>query len=369
MATTIFTSQTPVITDADDGTDYTLGTTFYSDDAVSAVGIRWFFPLTLPTGTTSVRLYDYVTQALLGSADFVAPVAGQWNTATFASPVALAADTPYIAAVYTSGRYVATANFFSAAGVDNEQLHAPQDNTDPLGTGALRNGRLSNVDSYPSINSGNQASYFPDIVLADSTVTGVLDATAPAAVAALAGTASADGVLTATAPAAVAALAGTATADGVLSATAPAAVAALAGTASADGVLTATAPAAVAALTGTAAADGTLTATAPAAVAALAGSSTAGGVLTATAPAAVAALAGTADADGILTATAPAAVAALTGIVDITGVLTATAPAAVAALTGISEVQTLPVLGGSVTVLGLGGAVTVLGLGGTVEII
>lgn len=160
----IFTVQTPSITDATDGTDYTLGTTWYTSEAGQVTGARWYFPATLPSGTVTAKLWNYATQALLGSVSFSSPVAGTWNTATFASPIDVDADTAYIISVYTPDRYVATASFFNSSGVTNAPLTAPQNGTNPLGTGTLNNGKLGNTDEYPALNSGNQASYFADVV-------------------------------------------------------------------------------------------------------------------------------------------------------------------------------------------------------------
>lgn len=162
----IFTSQTPVSTNLTDATEYTLGTTWYSTVAGSVSGIRWYFPTTLPTGTITALLYDYSTQALMGSTTFSAPTGGVWNTATFGAPIAVVANIPYIAAVHTNNRYVATDNFFTSAAVSNSPLFAPQDNSDPLGIGSLRNGRLNVGASpaYPGLTSGNQGCFFTDVV-------------------------------------------------------------------------------------------------------------------------------------------------------------------------------------------------------------
>jgi hypothetical protein len=160
----IFTVQTPAITDATDGTDYTLGTTWYTTEAGQVTGARWYFPATLPSGTVTAKLWNSATQALLGTVNFTSPVAGTWNTADFAAPIDVDADTAYIISVYTPDRYVATANFFSSADTTNAPLVAPESGTNPLGTGSLGNGKLGNTDEFPSNTSGNEASYFADVV-------------------------------------------------------------------------------------------------------------------------------------------------------------------------------------------------------------
>jgi hypothetical protein len=161
----IFTSQTPASGDLTDATAYTLGTTFYSTAAGQITGIRWFFPATLPGGTVTAKLYDYAAQTELGSATFSSPVAGTWNTATFASPVAISANVPYIAAVHTPDRYVFSSGTFASSSITNSPLVGPQDNTDPLGTGSLRNARL-NVGASPAYPGSTSAGncFFADVV-------------------------------------------------------------------------------------------------------------------------------------------------------------------------------------------------------------
>jgi hypothetical protein len=161
----IFTSQTPASGDLTDATAYTLGTTFYSTADGDITGIRWFFPATLPGGTVTAKLYDYAAETELGSATFSDPVAGDWNVATFAAPVAISADVPYVAAVHTPDRYVFSSGTFASADVTNSPLVAPQDNTDPLGTGSLRNARL-NVGASPAYPGATSAGncFFADVV-------------------------------------------------------------------------------------------------------------------------------------------------------------------------------------------------------------
>lgn len=165
---TLFTNQTPADTLEDDSTAYTLGTTFYTTTSGFITGVRWYFPSTLPTGTVTAQLWDYATETQVGSATFVDPVAGTWNTATFDDPVAIAANAPHIASVWTANRYVFTSGFWVAP-LTNSPLTGPQDNTDPLGTGSLRNGRL-NVGASPAYPGGTAAntSFFVDPVWVES---------------------------------------------------------------------------------------------------------------------------------------------------------------------------------------------------------
>jgi len=57
--------------------------------------------------------------------------ASGWQTVTFATPVAIAANTTYVASYHTNGgHYGVTNDYFAAAGVNSPPLHALQDNVD-----------------------------------------------------------------------------------------------------------------------------------------------------------------------------------------------------------------------------------------------
>lgn len=141
MADSLFTSQTPVVDDGNDGTDYTLGTALRRSTSGNIVRGRWYFPTPVPTDTTEWVLYSAAGAELHREA-FVSPVAGQWNvTPEFASPIAYVADELIVASIYTSGMYVATVGFFTGGGdLVNDDITAP----------ASENGRLGNTDEYPS---------------------------------------------------------------------------------------------------------------------------------------------------------------------------------------------------------------------------
>jgi hypothetical protein len=169
----IFTSQTPSITDATDATAYTLGTSFYVTTGASCTGARWYFPATLPGGTVTAALWTDEPGAegtLLASKAFSSPVAGEWNTVTWDTPVSLTANIEYIVGIHTPDRYVATAGFFTSAGVTNGIITAIQDNTEvPSGGGNVRNGRLA-VNASPTFpnTNGSGACYFADVVIASA---------------------------------------------------------------------------------------------------------------------------------------------------------------------------------------------------------
>ena len=168
----IFTSQTPVTTNGNDGVAYTLGTTWYTAQSGGrVVGVRWYFPTTVPSGTVTAALYQQTSETTgtqLATANFVSPIGGTWNTVLFSSPVTVSPNTPYVVAVCTANRYVGTSDVFGAAGITNGPLVAPQSGTDPLGTGTLRNGRLGSTGgsiAFPSSGAFAAANYFVDPIV------------------------------------------------------------------------------------------------------------------------------------------------------------------------------------------------------------
>lgn len=156
MAQSIFTTEVPAVTNGDDGVAYTLGTEFSRSTDGTITHGRWYFPDPVPTGTTDFVLYAATGGASIARASFVSPVAGAWNTAALASPVAYTAGTSLVACVRTSGMYVATSNFFTVDLV-NGDITAP----------AATNGRLDVADQFPGNVSGSKACFFADVVFDD----------------------------------------------------------------------------------------------------------------------------------------------------------------------------------------------------------
>ena len=99
-----------------------LGVRFRSDVAGFITGIR-FYKTSGNTGTHTGTLWsdDGVN---LATVTFTGESGTGWQEATFGAPVAIDADTTYVASYHTNvGRY-AVGTSFAAAGVDNPPLHA-----------------------------------------------------------------------------------------------------------------------------------------------------------------------------------------------------------------------------------------------------
>lgn len=159
MATSLFTSQVPAVPDANDGTDYTLGTEMRRSTSGQIVQGRWWCPTTPPSGTPDFVLYDGAGTELHRE-PWPGLVGGQWNvTPVFAVPVAYTANDVVVASVYTSGQYSATVDpaFWNGGDLVNGDITAP----------GATNGRLSNNDSYPS--NVVDLCFFADLVFADDT--------------------------------------------------------------------------------------------------------------------------------------------------------------------------------------------------------
>ncbi|HEX7286052.1 MAG TPA: MBG domain-containing protein [Candidatus Angelobacter sp.] len=122
---------------ADGGPDspVNLGVRFHSDIAGTITGIRFY----KSPGNTGPH-FGYLWTAsgtLLASVAFTNETAGGWQHADFAAPVAIMANTDYVAAYFCpSGHYSADPNYFSAAH-DAAPLHAPG------GTDTAPNGRFA----------------------------------------------------------------------------------------------------------------------------------------------------------------------------------------------------------------------------------
>jgi len=160
---TIFTSTaTPTLADAGPDSAVELGVKFRADVNGVIQGIR-FYKSSANTGTHIGNLWSS-SGTLLASATFTGETATGWQQVNFPVPVAVAANTVYVASYHaTSGHYAADQNYFASAGVDRPPLHALADGVSGS-DGAYAYGATS---TFPS--SGYRASnYWVDVVFAAS---------------------------------------------------------------------------------------------------------------------------------------------------------------------------------------------------------
>ena len=154
-AFTLFPSSSiPGIPATTDGNSVELGVRFTSDIDGFVTGIR-FYKGTTNIGPHTGKLWTS-TGTLLGSVIFTNETASGWQEMAFSSPIAIAANTQYIASYHTaSGRYAFDINYFSVSGIDNIPLHAP----------AVTNGVYQyGSGGFPS-STWNSSNYWVDVVM------------------------------------------------------------------------------------------------------------------------------------------------------------------------------------------------------------
>ena len=119
-------SVTPEVASANDTGAVNLGVKFQSDVAGYITGIR-FYKGPSNTGTHIGYLWTS-SGAILTSATFTNETASGWQQVNFPNPVAIAANTVYVASYYApNGGYAVDDNYFATAGYDNAPLHALED--------------------------------------------------------------------------------------------------------------------------------------------------------------------------------------------------------------------------------------------------
>jgi hypothetical protein len=173
VSDSIFQTDTPSVTDAADGTNYTMGTYFVPAVAGTVTG-RWFAPLSGPAGgllPIAAQLWDVALNSIIATGTIPNPLSlGAWNTFTL-STHSLTAGRTYCLSVLTN-QYVATAHYFDAA-ITHGSITAP------IQAGHFSNIGISTTPALPDVGSGNNGGYFIDPLFTasggTSTVTSDLD--------------------------------------------------------------------------------------------------------------------------------------------------------------------------------------------------
>lgn len=157
----VFSStSTPGTQSANDPDAVELGMKFHSDVNGTVTGIK-FYKGAQNTGSHTGYLWTS-TGSLLGSVTFTNESAGGWQTASFATPIAIAANQSYIVSYFApNGHYAADSDAFATA-VNSGPLHAPDSET-AGGNGVYRYGDAS----FPS-DTFNATNYWVDVIFAAS---------------------------------------------------------------------------------------------------------------------------------------------------------------------------------------------------------
>lgn len=156
-------SATPTLVDSNDSKSVEIGVKFRADSNGYVTGLR-FYKASTNVGTHIGHIWSRAG-VLLGSATFTSETKSGWQQVNFSTPIAVSANTTYIASYFApSGHYSATSNFFARVGIDSPPLHALANGVDGA-NGVYRYGSSSGfpTDSYFSTN------YWVDVVYAAQT--------------------------------------------------------------------------------------------------------------------------------------------------------------------------------------------------------
>jgi hypothetical protein len=151
-------SAAPVVADAGGGGAVELGVKFRSDLSGTITGLR-FYKSGNNTGTHVGNLWSS-NGTLLATATFSGETASGWQQVTFSTPVAITANTVYVASYHTNvSHFSSDQNAFASAGVDNLPLHALANGVSG-GNGVYAYGGSS---VFPT-NSYSATNYWVDVV-------------------------------------------------------------------------------------------------------------------------------------------------------------------------------------------------------------
>ncbi len=140
----------------------TLGTKFRSDTSGNITAIR-FYKGAGNNGTHIGLLYSS-SGTLLAQATFTGETASGWQQVNLSAPVAIAANTVYIVAYFSSSGFAYDASYFDN-GVDNPPLHALQYGVDgPNGVYIF-----GSAPQFPT-SDGLRENYWADVVFSPSSV-------------------------------------------------------------------------------------------------------------------------------------------------------------------------------------------------------
>ncbi|MEQ1543388.1 MAG: DUF4082 domain-containing protein, partial [Novosphingobium sp.] len=169
---TIWTATTaPATASAADTSAVELGVKFRSDVAGTVTGIR-FYKGAANTGAHVGKLWSSTGQ-LLATANFAGETASGWQQVNFSAPVAITANTVYVASYFApNGGYAFNGNYFTSQGVDNVPLHALQNGVSG-GNGVYLYGATG---GFPT-NSYNSGNYWVDVAFVATQLSS--DTTAP----------------------------------------------------------------------------------------------------------------------------------------------------------------------------------------------
>jgi hypothetical protein len=135
-----------------------VGVKFRSDVNGYITGIR-FYKASTNTGTHIGSLWTN-TGTLLARATFTNETASGWQQVTFSTPVAIIANTVYVASYHMNvGHYSDDPDYFAGKGVDNPPLHALADGV----SGENGVGAAGSTSTFPTMG-WRSSNYWVDVV-------------------------------------------------------------------------------------------------------------------------------------------------------------------------------------------------------------
>ena len=141
-----------------------MGVKFSSEVAGNVTGIR-FYKASTNTGTHIGSLWT-TSGTLLASATFTSETASGWQQVNFSTPVAISANTTYVASYLApKGHYSDTSSGFASAGVKNPPLQALANSVSVDGVYTY-----SSTNAFPS-STYKATNYWVDVELEATTVT------------------------------------------------------------------------------------------------------------------------------------------------------------------------------------------------------
>src|SRR5713226_3648019 len=160
---TIWPSSTvPSIPSFNDSSAVEVGVKFTSDVSGNILGVR-FYKGSANTGTHIGNLWGSAG-TLLATATFTNETASGWQQVNFSAPVAITANTVYVASYHTNvGGYSVDQNYFANSGFDDPPLHALKDGASG-GDGVFVQG----ASAFPT-NSFQSDNYWVDVVFGAGT--------------------------------------------------------------------------------------------------------------------------------------------------------------------------------------------------------
>ncbi len=155
-------TSTPTTTDTGSNSPLELGVQFRSDSSGYITGIR-FYKSAANTGTHIGNLWNGLG-TLLASATFTGESASGWQQVNFSNPVAVTANTVYVASYHTNaGHFSDDMNYFVASGVDNAPLHALAN-----GAGSANGVYAFGTASVFPANGYNSSNFWVDVVFSSN---------------------------------------------------------------------------------------------------------------------------------------------------------------------------------------------------------